>query len=138
MNPPVLVKLTTDFGQAPDPTLSGRHHRAHAIRLTPDVELRIRLRHTRCGHGELGESIEPTHGPPLQPTLRLERLRFAGDPNRVRLGLEGSDHRSRTLAGDQPTPRRLDVRAEWRHGTQTRHDNTSLRETHNLTTITVG
>jgi hypothetical protein len=138
MNPSGLVKLTTDLGQAPDPTLSGRHHRAHAIRFTPDVELGIRLGHTRGRHRKLRESIEPAQRPSLEPTLGLERLRLAGDPNRVRLRGEGSDLRARTLAGDQPTPRRLDVRTERRHSTQTGHDNTSLRETHNLTTITVG
>src|ERR1700693_3862059 len=138
MNPSRLVELTTHLGQTPDPTLGGRHHRAHAIRLTRDVELSIRLGHARCGNRKLGESIEPTHRPPLEPILGLERLSFASDTNRVRLRGEGRYHRARALAGEQPTPRRLDVDAERCHSAQSGHDNTSLRETHNLTTIIVG
>jgi len=138
MNTSALVELTTDFGETPDPTLSGRHHRAHAVRLTPDVELGIRLGHAGCGNRKLGESIEPTNRPPLEPILGLERLSFASDTNRVRLRGEGRYHRARALAGEQPTPRCLDVDAERRHSAQAGHDNTSLRETHNLTTIIVG
>jgi hypothetical protein len=100
MNPTCLRKFATAFSQTPDTTLSGRDRRAHPIRLTPDVELSIGLRHTRRRHGKLREPIKPTQRSPLKPTLRLERHRLASDTNGVRLRGEGSDHRTRTLTSD--------------------------------------
>ena len=100
MNPTVLRKLATALGQTCDATLRRCDRRAHAIWLTPDVELSIRLGHTRRHHRKLRESIKPTQCPPLKPTIRLERPRLAGDPNRVRLWRERGDHRTRALTSD--------------------------------------
>src|SRR5437870_5872694 len=117
MNPPGLPQLTAALRQTPDTTLSGRHHRAHSIRLTPDIDVRIGLSHARRCHRKLREPIKPTQRPPLEPTLRLERPHLASDPNRLLRRGESGDHRTRTLTGNQPPPRRLDIRAERRHRT---------------------
>jgi hypothetical protein len=85
MNPPGLGKFTTTFSQTRDTTLSGRDHRAHPIRLPPDVEVSIGLRHTRSRHRKLREPVKPTQRPPLEPTLRLEPARLASDTDRVRI-----------------------------------------------------
>ena len=135
MNPPGLPELTTALRQAADTTLSGGHHRAHPIGLAPDIELRIGLRHARRRHRKLSEPIKPTQRSPLEPTLRLERPHLAGDPNGLLVRGEGGDHRTRTLTGYQPPPGRLDIRAERRHGAQTRHDDTPLRGTLGLIAI---
>ena len=61
MNPPGLPQLTAALRQTPDTALSGRHHRAHSIRLTPDIDVRIGLSHARPSRIHLQGDLRPGH-----------------------------------------------------------------------------
>jgi hypothetical protein len=109
-----------------DAALCGTDSGAYPRRRARDIEFCVGLSHSRGSEGELREAIGTPNRSPIEPMRGVKFRRLTGNPHGVALCRERPDRGAGSIACDQATPSRLNIRAERGHRTEPGDDNSAL------------